>query len=106
MITPYTAARNGIGADKTAHVVRLRTDGTRSGLATGRHAAWNWTYEVEIDGQRVTQMAERSLVEARCVASTMAARVVESWDGGATFVRGPKGAIHRAAATPEDESRR
>lgn len=95
-MTPYMAASNGIGRYKTAHIVRLQSDGTRSGLATGRHAAWNWTYEVEIDGQCVTQMAERSLVEARRVASTMAARVVEAWEGGATFVRGAKGGLKRA----------
>jgi hypothetical protein len=54
-VTPFVAARDQIGSDKTARIVRLRTDGTRCGLTTGRHAAWNWTYEIEIDGHRVTR---------------------------------------------------
>lgn len=97
-VTPYVAAVSGIGANREARITRRRYDGTRCGLATGRHAAWNWVYEVEVDGYQVTHMANRSLVAVRGVAACYAARVVEAWEGGATFERGPKGGLTRVVA--------
>ncbi len=96
MITPYMAAKAGIGEDRTAYIVRYKLDGTRSGLMQGRHAAWNWAYRVEcvLSGESKSFDMGRGLVGARQYAATLARTIVENWPDGKTFVRGPSGGLH------------
>jgi hypothetical protein len=98
--TPYMAAIEGFGATHVAHVERYRLDGTRCGMVTGRHAAWNWAYRVRaVDSNDKTVIFDmgRSLVEARSQAARYAATIVETWDGGAIWKRGTKGGLRRAS---------
>jgi len=94
------AALEGFGATHVAHVERYKLDGTRCGMATGRHAEWNWAYRVRaVDANGKTEVfdAGRSLVEARQQAARYAATIVETWDGGGVWKRGAKGGLRRAS---------
>lgn len=90
----YLAAQQGIGAGQVARIVRYREDGTRCTMNNGRHAEWNWAYEIvpPIPCAK-TNPGRMHLSTVRNLAAVEAEFVVEDWQGGRTFRRGPKGGL-------------
>jgi hypothetical protein len=97
--TPYQAAQERVGVGQIARVIRYRLDGTRCGLAQGRHAAWNWAFYVQGPIPNARHDLGRGLVAARRYAATLAEYVVETWEGGKSFRRGKLGGL-REERTP------
>lgn len=88
----WLAAEQGYGANAIAKIERYKLDGTRCGMAQGRHAAWNWAYRIRLENGAVIDMG-RALRGARDFAAIYAATIVEVWSGGKTFRRGPRGGV-------------
>lgn len=97
MITPYLAAKQGVGAGRVAKISRYRLDGGRCGMVQGRHAEWNWAYRIDVQMVPETRIETvdmgRGLINARRMAATMAATIIETWQGGKVFLRGPNGGL-------------
>jgi hypothetical protein len=94
-------------------ITRYMLDGTRCGMAQGRHAAWNWAYRVHCDGvycgggcgSGKSHDIGRGLRTARDVARDFALKssatwVREDWEGGKTFVIGPRGGLIAKEQSP------
>jgi len=91
----HMAAKQGYGAGVTVRVLRYKLDGTRCGMAQGRHAQWNWAFRVQVPGCNRMLDLGRGLVNARTFAARLGEFVHECWDEGGKFQRGPNGGLKR-----------